>query len=445
MAGLSLWSSFSQLTLSEFSSMREDFISYIWQQKLFDFKDLATEEGESIEILNFGSLNTDSGPDFFNGKIKIGQTLWAGNIEIHVKSSDWKLHKHNENPAFDNVILHVVYEADVKIISRNNNKIPCLSLKNRIDASVLSKFRVFQKNGFLLPCHSFLNKIDPFVWSFWKERLIVERIEYKTRIIESYLKQSNNDWQYSFYRILMKAFGLNVNQIAFENLSSRISLTVLLKLKDCPFKTEALLFGVSGLLEKFRTDEYLSRLKMEYKFLKNKFQLSEMSYSTWKFSRMRPINFPSIKIAQLAAIISHNKNLYNSVLQTDGSKELIKLFEYEPSQYWSNHFVFGKQSKSISKKPGNLTIHSILINAIIPFKFLYNKHNKTNLAFQDELIEMLRSLPAEKNKICSDWASLKVPSKNALDSQALIHLKKNYCDQKKCMFCDIGVKILRSP
>ncbi len=422
--------------------MREDFLHYLWRFKRFDSSALKTSDGENIEIIDFGEYNTNAGPDFFNSKIKIGETLWAGNVEMHLKSSEWWLHKHQEDMAYNNVILHVVLEEDSPVFRENGEKIPCLVLRPHIKENLLGTYQQLLNNAHWIPCQHHFYSVSEMTKNSWVTRLLIERLDEKTQLIEAQLVQNQYHWEETFYQFLSKNFGLKVNDLPFEMLAKSLPLGVIGKHKDQLFQVEALLLGQAGLLNEDFEDDYPQKLKKEYEYLSKKFQLQPMETSIWKFSRLRPQNFPSVRIAQFAALIHQSVHLFSKILETKDAKSLEKLFQVELSGYWETHFILDKSSKKISKTLGKETIRLFLINTIAPFLFLYGKIKKEE-EFKDRAVELLEQLSPERNNIIEGWQKLGFDATSAGQTQGLIQLKNKYCSHQKCLDCAIGISIMK--
>jgi len=424
--------------------LKEDFLHYIWKNKLIDTSELLTQNNKAIEIISFGLHNTDAGPDFFNGKVKIGNTIWAGNIELHINSSDWIKHQHQTDKAYDNVVLHVVFNYDIAIADNDGNEIPTLELKSLIDQQVIAKYeQLVHQHDTGIACGEQIKTVDEFTVNTWLSRIAIERLERKSAEIQSTLKLNKNNWEETFYQYLFKYFGLKVNALPFELLAKNTSLKIIEKHNNI-FAIEALLYGQAGYLEIDVEDEYYQKLKKEYVFLKSKFNLSSLDKSLWKLLRLRPSNFPTIRIAQLADLLSRQTRLFAKVIEAESIKEIQKHFKIQDSEYWNTHYQFGEEAKNEKeKKLGITTINSIIINVIVPFTFVYGKA-KNNEQLIDKALKLLESIKAENNVIIKNWESLGVKSINAMQTQSLLELKNNYCSQKKCLTCSIGNKILQN-
>lgn len=421
--------------------MTEEFLYYIWRYKLFN-NELFTSSGEKISIFNQGIRNADSGPDFFNAKISIGNTLWAGNVEIHINSSDWYKHKHNLDKAYDSVILHVVYNNDVDVKRLDNQIIPVLELKGKFDENLYFRYEDFMNNKNIIPCEKLFYQADDFIVKSWLESLLIERLENKSKHIIKSLKFNNNDWEQTFYQNLAYNFGLKINSLTFKLLAESIPLKYLLKHKDNLLQIEAMLFGQSGLLDFNFNDEYPNILKREYIFLKNKFSLQPLEPHLWKYLRLRPSNFPNIRISQFANLIYKSSNLFSEIIENKNLNNIIALFNVSCSEYWDNHYVFDKLSVKRKKNLGKSFVNLILINSVIPFIFVYGIH-KDIQEYKERALNFLMKIKGERNSIVKIWQSLGADITTAFNTQALIELKKNYCDKKKCLNCRIGNYLLR--
>jgi len=418
--------------------MSEELLYFIWQQKHFNSAQLKTTAGERLAVLNSGMRNHDSGPDFTQAKIRIASDLLAGNVEIHVRSSDWKKHRHQHDKAYSNVILHVVYEDDEK---NPAPELPTLELKDKIDPKFFSRYRQLMGNMGWIPCESLIGQVDRLFISSGLHRLMIERLEQKTKDILERLLQNKNSWEETFYHITARNFGLKVNADAFELLAKSLPLKIIARHKNSLPQIEALVFGQAGLLEQKFRDEYPNSLKKEFGFLRKKYGLQPMPAHLWKFMRLRPPAFPTVRLAQFAMLLYESSYLFSKILEADKVKQLAKLFHAEPSAYWANHYRFDAVSKNRIKTPGQDFIHTLIINAVIPVMFIYGK-SKDNRGIQDKSLSFLEQLPFEKNAIIRKWQSLGIQPSSAFDSQALLQLKNRYCSQKRCLNCHIGNKLL---
>jgi hypothetical protein len=415
--------------------MKEEFLHYLWKYKLYTRENLKTYSGESVEILNHGVHNFDSGPDFFNAKIKIDDTIWAGNVEVHINSSDWFVHQHNTDKAYDNVVLQVVLNHDKEVYRTNGQRIQTLELK--FDKELYSNYKNLIEKETWIPCQDEIQLIDSFKMNSWLEKLSVERLEQKSNNINETLQRLNNSWETAFYYMLARNFGFKLNSDPFEMLAKSLPINYLAKHKDNLFQIEALLFGQAGFLEDNNGDEYYLNLRKEYQFLKTKFKLKSIEKHLWKFLRTRPGNFPTIRIAQFAQLIYKSKSLFSKIIETKNIDDYYELLNSKTSEYWNTHYVFNKESVFKSKLLGKSAIDIVLINTVVPFLFVYGKA-KGQYEFQEKAINLLENIKAEKNTIISNWGDLNVKAKSAFDTQALIQLKNSYCNEKNCLNCQIG-------
>ncbi len=460
--------------------MTESFLHYIWKFKLFSKNGLKTIDGEEVEILKAGEHNTNAGPDFFNARIKIGNTLWAGNVEIHVKSSNWNDHKHQLDAAYNNTILHVSYEHDVEVKNHIGQEIPAIELKKLIDQKLIEQYQSIQKPYQFIPCEKLLAPYlaaknanlqkenflqEPSSLSFgegWGEvRLLLERLESKSTYISELLRYTNNNWEETLYISLARNFGFNINADAFEMLAKSLPLSIILKHKNDLTQIEALLFGQAEFLSKelsyvvpsplgepvpfFRegqSEGYLKLLQREYENLKAKFNLNPIDNSQWKFLRLRPSNFPTIRIAQFAQLLYKSSNLFSEIIEAKNVNDLLKLFTVSVSDYWNTHYVFNKPVKYSKKSLGLASSELIIINTIVPFLFTYGQQ-KNKEEYKDKALALLEQLKPENNAIIKNWKNLGIKIDSAHSSQALLQLKNEYCSHKKCLNCSLFNSIIR--
>ncbi|HBF87893.1 MAG TPA: DUF2851 domain-containing protein [Bacteroidales bacterium] len=421
--------------------MTEDFLQFIWKNKLFSLENTVAETGEKIQIISVGEQNLDSGPDFFNAKIKIDDTIWAGNVEVHVNSSDWNLHKHSQDKAYGNVVLHVVYNYDKEILQFNNEKLTTFKLK--FDDIFYEKYDEFKNDKSSIHCRDDFKKVDSFILENWITRLVVERLERKTADINLLLEKSKNNWEEIFYQVIGRSFGFKINSFPFEQLTSSIPINILAKHKNNLFQIEALLFGQAGFLDEEILDEYYFKLKKEYLFLKSKYKLTPIQKHLWRFMRTRPANFPTIRIAQFAKLIFQSSKILSKIIETNTTDELKTFFDVDTSDYWKTHFNFGKESYAKDKAIGESSVNSIIINTIVPFMFIYGKH-KDDESIQQRALSILTEILPEKNAIITEWKQSGAKVKNAFYSQAYIQLSNEYCRFNKCLNCQIGNSIIRN-
>lgn len=420
--------------------MKEFVLHYVWQQKLFrSFNQFGTL-GEPIEIIDVGKPNTNSGPDFFNAKVKVGDTLWAGNVEIHHRSSDWYKHQHQFDAAYDNVILHVVKNADVEVKLSNGVIIPQLELQ--FPEEIEKNYNELLESRQWIPCSNKLKTINPLIINSWKEALLAERLTDKVEGIKKMLITGNHHWEEVFFHVLCKSFGFSVNGDAFLALAGSLDWSIVQKCSHDQFVLEALLFGQSGLLLKAEPkDEYVEQLTAEYLHLKRKFGLQPMDASRWKMLRMRPDNFPYIRIAQLASLLSSEAKLFSCIRNVNDLETLKLIFRKAPSLYWNSHYMFGKPVKEHHRAMGEVSIVSLIINAVVPILFAYGVQINSE-ELKEKAIGFLQQLPAENNSLVRHWRETGMEINNAYDSQAFIQLSRQYCEDKKCLRCRIGHKVL---
>ncbi len=422
--------------------MTEEFLHYIWKHTLLDRSKLKTTEGKPIEIIQTGLHNHDSGPDFFSAKLKIDGTLWAGNVEVHINSSDWNAHKHQHDKAYKNVILHVVWNNDAEITIPGGYALHALELKNIVPDTIHASYEELRNSAKRIPCEDDVHKVSEMVWHSWMDRLVAERLERKTNHISTKLKNSINDWEETFYQTLLRNLGNPINTEPFERLGRVLPYKIIAKHRPNVFEIEALLLGQAGLLEGNVKDEYAQKLKKEYTYLQHKYSLTPITKAEWKFMRIRPPHFPTFRLAQLASILTKHGRLFRLIMEAEKVEDVIKLLSVSPSEYWQTHYTFDKQSRKVSGIMGKPMIEMLIINAIVPLLFIYGK-NTANEEASEKALELLHSLKAENNSIIKKWASLKVNAVDAYETQSLIQLKKEYCDLRRCVHCAIGHDLLK--
>ena len=421
--------------------MKEEFLHYLWKYKMFNTSNLQTQANEKVEVVHPGLHNIDSGPDFFNAKIKIGDTTWAGNLEIHLKSSDWYHHNHHKDKAYDNVILQVVLQHDKEVYSTNNTLIPTLAIQ--FDEVLLKNYNQLIDSESWIACAKDFNTVDNFLILKWIEALAIERLENKAHGIKTDLKKSQNNWEEIFYYKIAGNFGFKLNKEPFELLAKSLPLKILAKHKNNLMQVEALLFGQAGFLEEAAGDDYYANLQKEYRFLQHKYHLKPLAKHLWKFLRTRPGNFPTVRIAQFAMLIYHSKSLFSRIIEENEIAKLKKMFHVIPSSYWNTHYQFNKISVEKPKALGISGVDILLINTVVPFLFVYGKHTGKE-EFCERAVKFLSQIKPEKNSIISSWKKVGVEPQSAFDTQALIQLKNNYCTFKKCLQCQIGNYIIKN-
>lgn len=422
--------------------MTEAFLQYIWQHQLLD-GELHTTDGVPIKIERPGTINHDAGPDFFDAHIRIGETLWVGNVEVHIKASDWNLHRHGTNHAYDNVVLHVVFENDTAITLQDCHHLATLDISKNIPDSIWMNYEALLQppQPMAIPCMDHLRDISPIFVNTALERLTLERLERKCGMTRQLLQESHGNWEQCCYWLLAHYFGGKINSFPFELLAKSTSMTLLAKWRDKPQRIEALLMGQAGLLDGFFEDEYPRRLQSDYESLRRAANLTPLASHLWKFFRLRPYGYPTVRISQFAQLICHSHNLFSRLLETPSAKELQQLFDVKASEYWDNHFVFDQMSPGKEKRLGLSFVNTVLINAWVPLLFEYgNQHGEQK--YKDQAVSILEQLPPENNNILRQWKTAGITADSAARSQALIQLHNEYCNKHDCLHCQIGYKMI---
>jgi hypothetical protein len=420
--------------------MTEDYLHYIWKFQKLDHSNIKTTEDEPILIKKIGFHNHDAGPDFLEAHISINTTEWFGSVEIHVRASDWRRHKHHEDPAYNNVVLHVVYEDDEAIFNMHGEKIPTLELKNCVDHNAYFDYERFLQTNQVRPCSLSIKNVPKFTVVNVLDEMLVKRLLRKSADIQNMLEQTNYDWEQVFHQLLFKYLGMKVNAGAMLELAQRTPYRLLQKNKRLR-AMEALLFGQAGMLNTATKDDYHQELREEYLFLKQKFQLTAMTGNEWKFSRMRPPNFPTLRIAQLAAIYNINQNLFEIIRDKISLRHIQLVLSATPSAYWETHYSFKSESKEHKGNLGKVALHNMIINVIAPFAFYYGETIGDD-DYKDYALLLLERIPGEQNKITKTFNDFDLGILSAKDSQALIQLDNELCQNKKCLGCKIGVYLL---
>jgi hypothetical protein len=418
--------------------MTERLLQYIWQFQYYNVAGLQTQDGEQVQIIYPGSYNTNQGPDFLDAKIKIGDTVWAGSIELHVQASQWHNHKHSSDDNYNNVILHVVWQNDKPGVTN----LPTAELQPLVSTLLLTQYEALMTTGGFIPCEKILHNVPAITWVAWKERLLVERLLQKSNIIFDYLRQSNNHWEEAFWWLLAKNFGIKINSAAFEQMAQSIPVTVLAKHKNQIHQLEALLLGQAGLLNDNYEEDYPNLLKKEYQFLQTKYKLKPAVLPV-HFLRMRPANFPTVRLAQLAMLVYTSVHLFAKVKECITVEELQQLLQVTANDYWHYHYIFDEPVAFKKKTLGTQMIDNIIINTIVPTVFAYGQYHNDN-SYKDKALRWLEKITAEKNVITNGFMALGVTNGNAFDSQALIQLKNNYCNKKHCLSCSVGNSLLKA-
>ena len=419
----------------------EKLMQYVWKHRLWRSEDMVTNTGKKVRVVDPGLLNTDAGPDFFNAKIEIDGHMWVGNVEMHYRATDWKRHHHDSDKAYDSVILHVVAKDDAPVRRTNGELIPQLVLE--VSPQFNADYASLVGATIEVPCATKIKQVPHLTIVEWVEGLAFERLHGKVERIHQLLDSFNGSWEDVCYVTLARNFGFGINNDAFERLARRTPLRLLGKHSDSVLQIEALLFGQAGMLDaqKPGMDSYYNQLCTEYAFLSHKFQLTPMEKESWKLFRIRPQNFPYRRIAMLAQFIEGGFRMMNRILEAEGEKEMRALFEVELSGYWIKHYTFGKPNERATATLSRSSIDIILINTVAPLLYAYGELTG-NYEMTDKAIKLLEDLRAESNSIVSHFVAYGIDCPDALTSQALVQLKREYCDARKCIYCKIGHHLL---
>ena len=422
----------------------EEFLHFVWQFRLYDQQQCQTTDGKPLQILHCGFPNKHAGPDFTTAKIIIDGTTWVGQVEVHLKSSDWHGHQHQQDMAYDNVILHVVWEHDSEVKRSDGTVLPTLALKDKIASSLFDNYQNLITSTNSFPCENQINTVDNFVIGNFLSRVLVERMEDKCAEVFERLAQLNGNWDETFYHFVAKNFGFKVNALPMQVLAQSLPQNLFAKHKDQSSQIEALIFGQAGFLGQRFDEEYPNLLKAEYTFLSKKYGLNPIDVSLWKFLRMRPQNFPTLRLAQFAALIVKSNHLFSKVLEVKNVKELHLLFDSLPIHpFWQTHYHFNKLADKVATQLGKSSIDNLLINTVALFLFAYGKYTG-QANFQTRAFYLLESIQPEQNNVISSYFDAGVTAQNAFQTQALLQLRKKYCDMKRCLHCGIGLKLLKN-
>ena len=422
--------------------MKEDFLHYLWKFKIFDTSNLTTSNGEKLTIENSGSYLQLAGPDFFNSHITISDQKWAGNVEIHLKSSDWYAHHHERDPNYDSVILHVVWDHDVEIYRQNNTEIPVLILKNLVSKETLDNYHSLVLPKSWIYCEKQIKFVNSFIMLNWQERLFFERLERKSKPVFDLAESTLHDWDTILFCQLAKNFGLNTNGDSFYNMANSIPFSVIRKEGNDLFNLESLFFGISGLLNTNKEDTYYKKLKTNFDYLVHKYQLQFNSFTPLQFFKHRPDNFPTIRISQLANVYCGQSQLFSKIIKADNAVAIYEIFDKSVSEYWETHYQFDKISPRKKKPLSKSFIDLLIINTIIPIQFAYAKSQGKEIA--EKLIALLIQVKPEANAIIDKFSSFGLKANNAFETQALLQLKNEYCNKNRCLECAIGMELLKS-
>lgn len=424
--------------------MTEAFLQYVWQHRLLEGP-LVTTEGLPVVVERPGELNRDAGPDFLDSRLVIGGLHWAGNVEVHTRASDWNQHGHSDDKAYNNVILHVVYIYDADIILENGKKVQTLDISQSLPQYVWDNYDSLMNpaDDTQIPCASRLKDIPDFLYHLSQDRLLVERIERKSGDVERVLKESKGSWEQACYWLTAHYFGGKTNAFAFELLAKVTPMRIVAKIKDNPFRVEALYMGQAGLLDGDFNDEYPKKLQREYKYLSAAYQLTPMEGHLWKFFRVRPSSFPTLRISQFSDLMSKSSNLFSKMLDAEDAGTVSKLFVVQASEYWQSHYNFDKETERSSKSLGKSLINTIIINAWIPLLYEYGVAHGAEM-YKERAFNLLQQLPPEDNRITRLWESAGIKIGNAAESQSVIQRYTEYCSRKKCLDCQLAFRIMKT-
>ena len=422
--------------------MTERLLQFIWQFQYYNSASLISEEGLPLTIIHQGQYHKNQGPDFTDGKVIIDGTTWAGSIELHLRSSDWIRHHHDQDINYRNTILHVVWQHDAIIKHPDGSVIPTLELQHRVAKTMLQHYDVLQQSNRPVPCDRFLPALDNLKWSVWKDRLLVERLQQKSANIITRLQQARHHWEEVFWWMLARNFGSKINAECFEQVARTIPIATLAKHKNQIHQLECLLLGQAGLLQDNFTEAYMQLLQKEYNFLSKKYNLSRVSIPP-HFLRMRPANFPTIRLAQLAMLIFNSKHLFSTIIEAHHSDEILKLLDVTANDYWHYHYLPGESTSFKPKQLGKQMAANIVINTVVPVVFAYAQYHKQD-ELKEKAMQWLTQLIAEENSITKAWKNREVPNEHAADSQALIELRNSYCAARRCLECAVGNKVLKT-
>jgi len=423
--------------------IKEELLQFIWQHKLLKPLPLLTVSGKEIKVLKPGELNRDSGPDFFNARIKLEQLTLAGNIEVHVNSSDWLKHRHQDNKGYDNIILHVVYRHDKPIEQNNRFNVEVLELKELISEETLKRYQQLQLSKQELPCSKQLSLCSDLTVSSWLDRVLVERLEDKESFLEALFRSVEGNYTQTFFVLILKAFGFKVNAMTFELLARKIPVHLLLKHANDVKQCEALLLGMAGLLEDQFKEKYARELQNEFEFLKQKYKLIPLDKKLMKYSRMRPSNFPDVRLAQFAALVHHHPGFLQAPNNYLSREQLFDALNTPVSGYWQNHYRIGLLTERSAGNLGKNSTENILINTLVPFLFFYsNKHDKPE--FKEHALLLLEGCAFEDNRKTRLFLAKREALVSAVQSQACIQLFDRYCNKKRCLSCGIAASLLKA-
>jgi len=422
--------------------MKENLLHFIWQFQYYNKEGLSTISGEPVQVIHPGQLNKDQGPDFKEARIKINNTIWAGNVELHINSSDWNLHNHTADDNYKNIVLHVVWNHDKEITDKNKTILQTLELQPRVSKLLLNKYEGLMSSTGFIPCQNQISAIKDITMLGWKHRLLIERLQAKSAKIFDYLDENKSHWEETFWWAIARNFGVKLNSDSFESIAKSLKINILAKHKSQIIQIEALLFGQAGLLSGEFKEQYPQLLQKEYSFLQKKYGLKKPGLQL-SFHRMRPANFPTLRLAQLAMLIHQSLHLFSKIIEEDSINNVRKLLNLTANDYWHYHYVFEQEAEFKKKNLGKHMINNILINTIIPLIFSYGLYHNED-RYKDKAIKWLEEIEAESNVITKGFESIGQPSRSSFDSQSYIQLKNEYCNYKRCLDCAVGNSIIKS-
>jgi hypothetical protein len=428
----------------------EIFLYFIWQHQYFTKDNLVTTDGDPIQVFHPGFRNHDAGPDFTNARLRINNVEWVGTVEMHTRTSDWLVHRHQHDRAYDNVILHVVWQDDRPTNGRrvdraNGTSLPTLELQSLTDSTLLGRYQELSDSPDVIPCAGQFRRVMPLRITSMLDKAMLQRLERKAVSVRHIAEQTGGDWEETAYRLLAINMGFKINADPMAQLSRTVPLKAILKHRDALLQVEAMLFGTAGLLEADEPDEYRKTLQREYRFMASKYALADKQVAahSWKWGRLRPANFPTLRLAQFARLVTHHASLFSLFAGTSDVDQLLKALQITPSNYWQSHYRFGKQTEKGAPALGLNSAENIVINTVVPLLAAY-AHHRGQSAYIDRAIDLLEQLPAEKNRLTEGWDRLGLGIRTAFDSQAAIELYNEFCSVKKCLSCQIGAALLKS-
>ncbi len=424
--------------------MNEDFLSFVWRYQYFDAANLRTETGEALQILRIGQLNTDAGPDFAEARVLLDGMEWAGAVELHVRSSDWELHRHPGDAAYESVVLHVVWDDDRPVRRQDGTSVPTLVLQNRVKSAVRERYERLMESKAEIPCAPQFRDVPRLQKISMLDRVLLERLDGKAARVTELWEANNRDWEETAYQWLAQYFGFRLNAPAFLRLAQIVPLKILQKHRQSGLQIEALLFGTSGLLPDDSEEDYGQELQREYQFLAAKYGLlsQKMALTEWKFFRLRPAGFPTVRLAQFAMLLQNEAGLFASLTTVENADDLRKMLRVGQSEYWQKHYQFGKVAAKKVPALGKDAADLLIINAAVPLLVAYARQ-RDNAAFLDRAVRWLEQISGEKNHITRAWAELGMRVSTAFDSQALIEWHNGYCVKKRCLECTVGATLVR--